>query len=57
MGFLLETKENAKKIPKSVWIVALIVPMGLTALAAYLAVKSHYSNKEKKEKDDRSEDC
>lgn len=47
--------EEAKTLPKGLWIAAVIVPGGLVTITAYLAVKAAYNKFKKEKKDDRSE--
>lgn len=47
--------EEAKTLPKGLWLAAVIVPGGIMTLTAYLAGKAAYEKlKKKEEKDDRS---
>jgi hypothetical protein len=46
---------EAKKVPKSVWVAAVVIPGGFVALTTYLAGKSVYKKLTKDKKDDRSE--
>jgi hypothetical protein len=47
--------EEAKTLPKGLWIAAVIVPGGLVTITAYLAVKAAYNKFKKEKKYDRSE--
>lgn len=47
---------EAKKVPKGVWVAAVVIPGGFVAITTYLAGKSVYKKITTKEKkDDRSE--
>lgn len=43
---------EAKTLPKTVWVAAVVIPGGFVALTTYLAGKSVYKNITKKEKKD-----
>lgn len=52
---LQDAVDEAKTLPKGLWIAAVIVPGGLATITAYLAGKSLYKSLKKKEDvDDRS---
>jgi hypothetical protein len=54
---LSEAYQEAKKLPKGLWLAAVIVPGGLVTITVYLAGKSIYDSKMKKgNQDDRSKD-
>ena len=46
---------EAKKLPKGLWIAAIVVPGGLATITAYLAGKTVYKTLKKGKKNDRSE--
>lgn len=48
--FLSNAVSEAKTLPKSVWLAAVIVPGGFVVLGTYVAAKSIIAAKEKKEK-------
>lgn len=54
MNFFKKVKDTAKDVPVVVWVAAVVVPFGLTAIAAYVAYKA--SKKEKDTSNDRSQD-
>lgn len=49
--FLKNTYSEAKLIPKTAWITAIIVPGGIIALASYLVSVSIYKQKKVQEND------
>lgn len=54
---LQDAREEAKTLPKGLWIAAIIVPFGIVTLTAYIAGKTAYEKFTKKEeKDDSSKD-
>ena len=49
---LKDARDEAKTLPKGLWVAALIVPFGIVTIAAYLAGKTAYkkfTNKEEKD--------
>ena len=46
--------EEAKKLPKLAWALAVVVPGGFMVLGCYLTAKTIHTNK--KDKNDRSKD-
>lgn len=54
---LKDASDEAKTLPKGLWLAAVIVPFGIVTLTVYLAGKTAYQNFTKKEeKDDSSKD-
>lgn len=54
---LKDAKEEAKTLPKGLWVAALIVPFGIVTLTVYIAGKTAYQKlTNKEEKDDSSKD-
>jgi len=54
---LTDARDEAKTLPRGLWVAALIVPFGIVTLTVYLAGKTAYQNFTKKEeKDDSSKD-
>ena len=49
---LLDAYDEAKTLPKGLWVAAVIVPGGLATITAYLAGKAAYKKFKKKEKKD-----
>lgn len=56
-NIIKDASEEAKTLPKGLWVAALIVPFGIVTLTVYLAGKTAYQNFTKKEeKYDSSKD-
>lgn len=53
MSYIKDATENAKKLPKPIWFAAVVLPMGLTAVVTYLAIKTYIEKKEKKEDEEQ----
>lgn len=49
---LSEAYAEAKKLPKGLWLAAIIVPGGIVTVTVYIAGKTAYNNYKKKEKKD-----
>lgn len=52
---LTEAYTEAKKLPKGLWIAAVVVPGGLATITVYLAGKTVYQSFKKGKKNDRGE--
>ena len=52
---LTEAYAEAKKLPKGLWIAAVVVPGGLATITVYLAGRSVYQSLKKGKNNDRSE--
>lgn len=54
---LKDAYDDAKSLPKGLWLAAAIVPGGIVTITVYLAAKTAYHNfKKEEEKDDSSKD-
>lgn len=54
---LKDASDEAKTLPRGLWLAAIIVPFGIVTITVYLAGKTAYQKLTKKEeKDDSSKD-
>jgi hypothetical protein len=49
---LKDARDEAKTLPKGLWVAAIIVPFGIVTLTVYLAGKTAYQKFTKKEEKD-----